>query len=206
VHLGNDSFSRIASSASIRSDVTHIICPSSHGNNVFAGPGQGSSPLPNPRRGRKRPSSPANIAFDNLSSVSDRPGPRLGHTHTHTHTHTLCIVSGRFVYLFIARAHTPRPIFITSRRPSGRCVISPFSRRRQNALPDRSVQTDNQCESVGPLDGGRIGQNNSFYIGTTWHEAAVTSEAARLTRLQWARCTVGHEIFIIFCTPKLSRV
>lgn len=136
MHLGNDSFSRIASSTSIRSDVTHIICPSSHGNNVFAEPGQGSSAstagTPTPRRRHKRPSSPANIAFDNLSSVSDRPGPWLGHTHPHTHAMYNVYVSYRVVSYIIliyckgARARMPPPIFITSCRTAGRCVISPI--------------------------------------------------------------------------------
>lgn len=155
MHLGNDSFSRIASSASIRSDVTHIICPSSHGNNVFAGPGQGSSAVPPPSPRRKRPSSPGEYCF-RQSVVRFRPAWTPGrsdtrtHTHPHPHTHTsallyACIAPGRFAYLFIARARTPRPIFITSRRKAGRRVISPiFAAVTKTHYPLADLPTDNR--------------------------------------------------------------
>lgn len=137
MHLGNDSFSRIASSASIRSDVTHIICPSSHGNNVFAGPGQGPSPVPPTttatpptlRAGqRKRPSSPGEYCF-RQSVVRFRPArtPGLGHTHTRAHPRALLYtrVSRRVVshtYLLQGRARLGRFLLLPGRR-----VISPIS-------------------------------------------------------------------------------
>lgn len=135
MHLGNDSFSRIASSASIRSDVTHIICPSSHGNNVFAGPGQGPSPVPpttttppTPRAGqRKRPSSPGEYCF-RQSVVRFRPArtPGLGHTHPRAHplARLYIRVSRRVVshtYLLQGRARLGRFLLLPGRR-----VISPI--------------------------------------------------------------------------------
>lgn len=97
VHLGNDSFSRIASSVSIRSDVTHIICPSSHGNNVFVGTGQGSyattTEAADDHPGCKRPSSrPARILLSTICRPFPTGRPRDDRA-------LLRVIS----YLFIAR-------------------------------------------------------------------------------------------------------
>jgi len=86
---------------------------------------------------------------------------------TRTHTHYTSY-SGRFKYLFIARAHTPRPIFITSRRPSGRCVISPFSRRRPKRITRPIyVPTDNQYESASRRWSNRQNHYLVIYITGT---------------------------------------
>lgn len=106
------------------------------------------------------------------------------------HTHYISYL-GRFKYLFIARAHTPRPIFITSRRPSGRCVISPFSRRRLKRITRPIyVPTDNQYESASRRWSNR--QNHYFviYMATRWHDA--TANAFTVSIL---RC-VGHAIYL----------